>query len=926
MSFNIDSAIFIGFLVATIFLGLFSSYGVKNIKEYAIGNRNFSTATIVATIVATWASGQAFFTILLETYSSGLYFLWSVMGYILCLLSIGIVFAPRMGEFLGKLSIAEAMGDMYGKHVRIITAITGFVASAGMIALQLKVSGMLFSYCFGSPEIYGIFVGGAIITFYSSLGGIKSVTFTDIIQFLTFGTMIPALALFIMGTLDSVDVLTHTITTHELFDYNQVFDFSRSKSVYFIFLFLFNFIPAFNPAFFQRIVIARNTAQVKKSFVISAFTCLFIVLTIAFISLLILSTHPELDNNDIVKHILLNYTAPGLKGFILAGIMAMVMSTADSYINSTSVLFVHDFWKPLDISIIKNELFSARLASALLGLISILLATRSGSLLQLIIASNMFYMPIVTVPFIMSVFGFRSSGKSVLIGMIGGFITVIIWESFLNTGGIDGLIPGMVANLICLIGSHYILSQPGGWVGIKDGSSLLTIRKTRDLKRKNFINLVLSFNLIKFLYRNSPKEEAVIVYTGLFCIISLYVNMYTIPKELKLQYSDLVNFISPSILFAATALLSYPLWLTSWKENRVISIVWNLVVFYVLVCGGFLFAIISNFAPSQVMILIINLILIVALVRWQWAIVMIFVGLFITMQFINFYLEPNSLPTNSLTLQLKILYPLLLVSSILMVFFKHKQEHQELTEEQNEHLNVQITAKTKEVQEALALKAEFIRNMNHEHHAPMTGVMSMSEILQVSYDKLNDEQRKKAIDVIVTSTRSLKSLEDNLTTLTHLSKPHYKLNKENIDLSSLVYDRVQTCRRLYEENKEDREFILNIDENVMANVDRSYMLQLFDNLIINSINYCKKGTIKIVLSRDKDNIHFVISDTGIGIPQAELYDIFEPFTVSSKTRTPAGGRGVGLAVCTRILEVHGGTIKAESEGKKGAAFTVALPL
>ena len=350
MSFNIDSAIFIGFLVATIFLGLFSSYGVKNIKEYAIGNRNFSTATIVATIVATWASGQAFFTILLETYSNGLYFLWSVMGYILCLLSIGIVFAPRMGEFLGKLSIADAMGDMYGKHVRIITAITGFIASGGMIALQLKVSGMLFSYCFGSSEIYGVFIGGAIITFYSSLGGIKSVTFTDIIQFLTFGTMIPALALFIMGTLDSVDVLTHTITTHELFDYNQVFDFSRSKSVYFIFLFLFNFIPAFNPAFFQRIVMARNTAQVKKSFVIAAFTCLFIILIIAFISLLVLSTHPELDSNDIVKHILLNYTAPGLKGFILAGIMAMVMSTADSYINSTSVLFVHDFWKPLGMN------------------------------------------------------------------------------------------------------------------------------------------------------------------------------------------------------------------------------------------------------------------------------------------------------------------------------------------------------------------------------------------------------------------------------------------------------------------------------------------------------------------------------------------------------------------------------------------------
>ncbi len=137
MSFNLDSAIFIGFLLITIVVGLLSSRGIRNIKEYAIGDRNFSTATIAATIVATRVSGSDFFTYLSEAYSNGLYFIWAATGDVFCLLIIGYFFALRLAEFLGKLSIAEAMGDLYGEKVRIITAIAGCIGAGGMIAVQL---------------------------------------------------------------------------------------------------------------------------------------------------------------------------------------------------------------------------------------------------------------------------------------------------------------------------------------------------------------------------------------------------------------------------------------------------------------------------------------------------------------------------------------------------------------------------------------------------------------------------------------------------------------------------------------------------------------------------------------------------------------------------------------------------------------------
>lgn len=75
-----------------------------------------------------------------------------------------------------------------------------------------------------------------------------------------------------------------------------------------------------------------------------------------------------------------------------------------------------------------------------------------------------------------------------------------------------------------------------------------------------------------------------------------------------------------------------------------------------------------------------------------------------------------------------------------------------------------------------------------------------------------------------------------------------------------------------------------------------------------------------------EEIEFSITDEGIGIPQEEIYDIFAPFTVSSKTKTPAGGRGIGLALCKKVIELHGGVIKASSNGKSGATSKFNLPL
>lgn len=921
---QIDMAIFIGFMLATISIGLFSGYGITNLREYAVGDKKFSTATIAATIVATWAGGQDFVMIISETYENGLYFIFSQLGEVLAILLVGIIFAPRMGEFLNNLSIADAMGSLYGKPVRIISAITGVMVSWGLLAGQLKVSGLVFEYCFNMPEVYGVLIGGTIVTIYSSLGGIKSVTFTDVIQLLTFATMLPTLAFCIFDKISNVHVIIDTITNHHLFDYKQVFDFSQYKSLYFLFLFVIYLVPGFSPASFQRVVMAKNTDQAKKSFIIAALLWLFVISTLFFISILILSTKPNFDTKNIVKHILLEQSYSGLRGFILAGIMAMVMSTADSFINAASVLFVHDFCKPLGIKV-KNELQSTRFFALCFGISSIFLALSSKSLLDLVVMASMFSMPVVTVPFLMTILGFRSSGKSVLIAMTAGSLTVILWN-ILMTEDIPATVPGMIANLVFLLASHYLLRQSGGWVGIKDPAPLIALAQERRYKWKKFKERLQNFNFIKFMAKNSPNNELMYVYTGLFCFFSLYSNMATISHNARVSFPVFFEFVTPSVLFSATALLSYPLWLSSWKKNEIIEhVIWNLVTFYGLVCMGFVFAIIGNFSPTQVMILIINLILVAVLVRWQWSLVMIFAGAFVSFKVSAIYF-PGALASATISLKLQIIYLLLLIGSLLIVFLRPKQERESLLAERIQHLRNRIVDQEKEMISALSLRSEFIRNIQHEYHTPMTGIMSMSQMLYDSYDSLTDTERKEAAEVIFKSFVRLESFDSNIATLSKLSRSGYELKVEKINVSELIKERLGVCQKLYKDETES-EFVLNIKEGIVVKGDKYYLGQMMDNLIINAMTYCKKGS--IIIGLEQVGIYaarFTVKDEGIGILDNELLEIFGEFMVSSKTRTPSGGRGIGLALCKKILEVHDGSIFAESDGKSWTKFTVTLPL
>ena len=928
MDVGIDAGIFIGFLIINLIVGLAYSIGIKNINQYAIGHRNFSTAAIVATIVATFIGGGSFSMWTSGVYTTGLYHMLFGIGDVLGFYIICYIIAPRCGEFLGSPSVASAMGSLYSSStIRIITALTGLFKVAGTIAMQFKVAAIILGYTFGDFGNHLMMVGALMVIIYSALGGIRAVVMTDIVQLLTFAVFIPILALIIWNQLDNSTEVAATLSSNPIFDYRVVFDFNNYlELISFVFIIITYILSALDPAMFQRIAIANNVKQIKKSFFWAAFCILLITLLTYWVAILLVTESTNLDPDKIIPHLLEHYPYVGLRGLILAGIMAMLISTADSYLNTAAILFAHDLVKPLGfIRSDKTELLISRLASVVVGVVAIVLAIAVKDMLEMILFTANFYMPIVALPLGLAIFGFRSSSKAILSGMLTGFLTTMIFLSFKIK--IDPTIPAMLANALVVFSVHYLLKEPGGWVGIKDQESFNELRQEQKQQIHRFISSVKSFDLMTFFKNNTPKQESIYFSFGLFAMISMFCAMHSIPTNDHEQYSWISGFIFDSVLVIAAIFLSYPAWPERFKNENFITITWNMGTMYVMIFVSSLLVIMSNFSQLPMMIAMINLIVIAALMRWQTALLMLTIGVYSAITFFKWQTGLTALPNSNLELQFKFIYALLLITSSLIMFFKPKQEQQEFTEAKVNHLGHRVTDQEKEVEKALSLRAEFIRNIAHEFHTPQTGITSMAEALYHGYDRLSDSQRKLAAKTIFKSAARLESYSDNIINLAKLSaNPYYDLKITKVDLSKLVYDRIDLCRKLYIEEESDRTFTFNVEKKIVTDCDQYYIGQALDNLIINAINYCKKGQINIILKRTTESIEFSISDEGIGIPKEEIYDIFGAFLVSSKTHTSAGGRGIGLALCKRVIEVHSGTIKAKSNGEKGATFIFTLPI
>jgi len=227
-----------------------------------------------------------------------------------------------------------------------------------------------------------------------------------------------------------------------------------------------------------------------------------------------------------------------------------------------------------------------------------------------------------------------------------------------------------------------------------------------------------------------------------------------------------------------------------------------------------------------------------------------------------------------------------------------------------------------ELRTASALKDQFLGLVSHELRTPTSTVVANALLLLRRGDQLTDEDRQQALEDIAGEGTKLQRVIENLLLLTRLDVAGEPV-AEQVALKKMVAERVEVFLR----RRPGRTVSLGFDDALPTiHGQEALLAMVMDNLLSNADKYSPAdANIEVAASAGPDGmVELRVSDRGIGVDPAELPQLFTPFFRTTIARGYASGMGLGLAVCKRILDAYGGTIRAEGRSEGGTDFILAL--
>jgi two-component system phosphate regulon sensor histidine kinase PhoR len=221
------------------------------------------------------------------------------------------------------------------------------------------------------------------------------------------------------------------------------------------------------------------------------------------------------------------------------------------------------------------------------------------------------------------------------------------------------------------------------------------------------------------------------------------------------------------------------------------------------------------------------------------------------------------------------------------------------------------------------MRQEFISNVSHEIQSPLTSISGFAKVLQNS--ELDQLERVHYLSIIEAESLRLAKLSENLLKLTSLESEHHPFEIKRYRLDKQLRNLILACEPLWV----DKSIEMDIDlEDIQIHADEDLMSQVWVNLIHNSIKFTpQNGTIQISAKKHGNEVIIKIADNGLGIAEEDLAFIFDRFYKADKSRNRTTmGSGLGLSIVNKIINMHQGTIQAESKLGEWTEMTLQLPL
>ncbi len=225
-------------------------------------------------------------------------------------------------------------------------------------------------------------------------------------------------------------------------------------------------------------------------------------------------------------------------------------------------------------------------------------------------------------------------------------------------------------------------------------------------------------------------------------------------------------------------------------------------------------------------------------------------------------------------------------------------------------------------------KSDFLTSMSHEMRTPLNAVIGFSEILKQGIPGKLNEKQEMYVDEILTGSKHLLNLINDILDISKIEAGSIELNIEKLSVSQAVHEGLN----LVKEKAMERNVLLKVELDPgleFIEADRLRFKQILFNLLTNAVKFSKEdgGLVTVKTRKEGDMAIFSVSDTGIGIRREDMGKLFKEFKqVSSGISRKYGGTGLGLAISKKLVELHGGKIRAESKYGVGSTFTFSLPI
>ncbi len=442
-----ENVIIGSYLLIVLLVGVFVGKGVDNLKDYAVAGKSFGSLIIFATLSASFIGGGFSLGNAEKVFLIGISNIVALWGFSLKELLVAKYIAPHMIKYPNAISVGDIIEHHYGKNAKVFTGVFGLMLCSGILGAQVGAMGYIFDLFLETGRFWGIIIGCGIVIVYATVGGMKSVIWTDVIQFIVLAFGIPLTLIMGINYAGGWENIVARIPDGHLSLPTEPTAIITLVALFITFLLGETLVPPY----IQRLLIGKTPKDISRGTLFSGlFSIPFFAIT-GLIGIVALAINPSIDANYAMPYVIKEALPPVLQGIVIAAIISIVMSSADSFLNASSISFINDIVKPIKKEPLssKQELLYARGVTLFVGVLAVIFAISIESIIDILIYAYNFWAPTILIPLAAAILGFYVSKNRFIAGASLGIISTLIWNVLLSSPlGIDGLVIGAMANML----------------------------------------------------------------------------------------------------------------------------------------------------------------------------------------------------------------------------------------------------------------------------------------------------------------------------------------------------------------------------------------------------------------------------------------------------------------------------------------------